>query len=125
MFGAIMLTGGTIVPPVMDETMVEKPPFFFRHHCYEVALDAHWVFVVREVEPYRKAPHMRIDGNTDRSVVQRGNDHIGGFTRDSGNRKELGHRPGNAAAKIVFDEFGGRKNACSCGFVTTSPAYAF
>src|SRR3989344_5598191 len=111
MFGAIMLTGGTIVPPVMDETMVEKPPFFFWHHCYEVALDAHWGFVVREVEPYRKAPHMRIDGNTDRSVVQRGNDHIGGFTRDSGNRKELGHRPGNAAGTKRLGAFCGPQEA--------------
>jgi hypothetical protein len=48
-------------PAVPDEQVRENAPVLERHEALQVALDLDRVFLPREAEPLREAPHVRID----------------------------------------------------------------
>jgi hypothetical protein len=66
---------------VPDEEVREDAPVLAGDEALEVALDPHWVVLLREAEALREPPHVRVDDDSLR-LPQFGRDDVRGLARD-------------------------------------------
>ena len=66
----------------------EARPVLARHELHEVALDLHRILLLREAEPLREPPHVRVDDDPLR-LAELGRDDVRRLARDAGQADEL------------------------------------
>ena len=68
---------------MLDQEVREAAPVGARNEPDEVALDLHGILLLRQAEPLRKAPHMRVDDDPLR-LPELGGDDVRRLARDAG-----------------------------------------
>ena len=80
--------------------MREARPVLARHELHEVALDLHRVLLLRQPEPLRQPPHVRVDDDPLRGP-ELGGDDVRGLARDAGQADELRQRARHLAVELL------------------------
>jgi len=85
---------------VPDQQVREDAPVLAGNEALEVALDLDRVVLLREAEPLREAPYVRVDDDALR-VAELGRDDVRSFARHPGQARELVERARNLAVVLL------------------------